>query len=80
MPGSPRIASARQVLRLAFELEGETFDWALVQRDSRFLAKYDQHDDPEQEFPARVFTSQGEAIITFVHKDQTIFVHLEPAA
>ena len=43
-------------------------------------AKYDAHEDPEQEFPARVFASHDEAMITFVHKDQTVFVHLELAA
>ncbi len=79
VPGSPVISPNRQVLRLAFALDGDTFELALVQRQSRFFAKYDDHEDPEQEFPARIFESQHEAIVTFVHKDQTVFLHLELA-
>ena len=74
------ISPSHSILRLTSELDGDTFEWALVQRESRFFARYDDHDDPEQEFPARVFGSQDEAMVTFVHKDQTVFVHLELAA
>jgi hypothetical protein len=77
VPGSPAISASRHVLRLAFELEGDRLELALVQRESRFFAKYDDHEDPEQEFPARIFVSPDEAMVTFVHKDQTVFVHLE---
>lgn len=80
VPGSAAISPVHQVLRLTFELDGESFDWALIQREGRFFAKYDDHDDPEQEFPARIFASQDEVMVTFVHKDQTVFVHLELAA
>ena len=77
VPRSPAISPNGQVLRLSFELDGETFDLALIQRESRLFAKYDDHEDPGQEFPARLFESEDEALVTFVHKDQTVFIHLE---
>lgn len=80
VPGSPAIPPSREVLRLAFELDGDTFELALIQRQSRFFAKYDDHEDPEQEFPARIFVSHDEVVASFAHKDQTVFVHLELAA
>ncbi len=78
--GSVAISPNGQVLRLSFELDGDTFDLAVIQRDSQVVVKYDDHDDPEQELPARLFESDDEAIVTFVHKDQIVFVHLELAA
>ena len=77
--GSPAISPNRQVLRLAFESDGETFELVLVQRQSGLFARYDDHEDPGQEFLVRAFESDGEALLAFVHKDQTVFVHLELA-
>jgi hypothetical protein len=79
VPGSPAISPNRQVLRLAFEADGETFELVLAQRQSRLFARYDDHEDPEQEFLVREFESDGEVLLVFVHKDQTVFVHLELA-
>ncbi len=79
VPGSPAVSPNGQVLRLAFELEGDRFELALVQREARVAVRYDDHDDPEQELPARLFAADDEVIVRFVHKDQTVFVHLEVA-
>ncbi len=77
VPGSAAVSPNGQVLRLTFELEDETFQLALVQRGDDLFVKYDDHDEPERELPARVFTAPDEALVCFVHKDQTVFVHLE---
>ena len=77
VPGSAVVSASGEILRLTFELDGDSFDWVLLERESRFFARYDEHDEPEREFPARIFEGQDEAIILFVHEDQTIFVHLE---
>ncbi len=80
VPGSPAISPNRQVLRLTFALDGDTFELALVEHQSRLFVKYDDHEEPGKEFPARIFESHDEAIVTFVHKEQTVFLHLELAA
>ena len=77
--GSAVIAPSGEALRLTFELDGDVFDWALVEREGAFFSRYDDHDTPEQLFPARVFTGDEELIVRFEHADQTVLVHLELA-
>ena len=80
VPGSQVLSPSGQVLRIEFELEGETFELAVMQRGSQLSVKFDDRENPEQELLARVFESPDGAIITFRHKDETIFVHLELAS
>ena len=80
VPGSQVVAPNGQILRMKFELEGDSFELALIQRGPRLVAKFDDCENPEQELPTRVFESVDEAIVMFVHKDETVFVHLELAA
>ena len=79
VPRSAALSPNGRVLRLSLELEGDTFDLALIQRESRLFVKHDDHEDPEQELPARVFQAEDEVLVAFVHKDQTVFLHLELA-
>ena len=79
VPGSTTVSPNGRVLRLGFELEGDRFELALVQREERLHVRYDDHDEPEQELPARLFEADDGVIVRFVHKDQTVFVHLEVA-
>ena len=79
VPGSVAVSPSGTVLRLSFELEGDSFELAVIQRGPRVLVKYDDHEDPEQQLAARLFLADDEAILSFVHKDQTVFVHLELA-
>ncbi len=51
-----------------------------MERESGLFAKYDDHDEPAKEFSARLFEGEDEAIFTFVHADQTVFVRLELAS
>ena len=78
--GSQVLSPNGQVLRMKFELEGETFELALMQRGPQLGVKFDDRANPERELPARVFESPDGAIITFLHKNETIFVYLELAA
>ncbi len=80
VPGSPTLSPNGFVLRMAFELEGDGFELVLIQRDSRIFAKFDDREHPEQELPARCFGGPDESIVMFVHKDETVFVHLELAS
>ena len=79
VPGSQTLSPDGQAVRLRFELEGESFELALIQRESRLFAKFDNRENPEQELPARAFEAADEVIVMFVHKDETVFVHLELA-
>lgn len=77
--GSPVFSPNGHTLRMRFELESEIFELAIIQRDLQLAVKFDDRDKPAQELPARAFESSDEAIITFVNKDEIVFVHLELA-
>jgi hypothetical protein len=77
VPGSPLLSPNGRVLRLAFELEGDRFELALVQKESRLFAKFDQRESPEQELPASAFEAADGLIVQFAGKDEIVFVQLE---
>jgi hypothetical protein len=79
VPGSQVLSPGHQTLRVELQLEDETFELALIQRGPRLAVKFDDREDPDQELPARLFEAPDETIITFVYKDETVFLHLELA-
>ncbi len=79
VPDSPTLSPNGQVLRLAFELDGDRFELALIQRPAGLFAKFDEREHPDRELPARCFDAPDESLVMFVHGDETVFVHLELA-
>lgn len=79
VPGSPVRSPDGRVLRLGFDLDGDRFELALVQQGERLSAKFDARDDPDREIPARAFESDGDVLVAFTEKDETVFVTLELA-
>ena len=77
VPESAVVSPNGNALRLTFELDGDVFDWALVEREGNFLARHDDHAEPAQELPARVYAGDDEVIVRFEHDDQIVFVELE---
>ncbi len=77
VPESPRVALSGNALRLAFELEDESFELALVRRGAAWFARYDGGDDPGQELPARAYRGEDELLFHFDHLDESVFVRVE---
>ena len=78
--GSQVVSPNGEVLRMMFELEGDSFELALLQKGPRIHAKFDDRENPQHELLTRVFEAADEALVLFVYKDETVFVHLELAA
>ena len=77
VPGSPIVSPNGRVLRMAFGMEGDRFELALVQRDDGLYVKFDEREDPEQELATRVFEASDEVIVVFEDPEETVFIHLE---